>query len=134
MIQMIADECKYYIKDLLRILFIDETSPFSIEDYHNTRDISLYKFNKGDVPPLKSRTKLNDHHNLMKSLMTAYPDVFVVNFRAFVAASNISSTYDGLSSLTDVNILKALYIIHLMNEIHEEYKKNNDVKIRKNDL
>ena len=131
MIQDIADECKHYIKDLLRIVFMDETSPFSIEDYHYANETSFSKLNQGYAPPLKSRAKLNNHYRSMTSLMSAYPDIYMVNFRAFIAASNISSTYDGLSSLTDVNILKGLYILHLMNKIQEEYKAQMDEKRRK---
>ena len=122
MIQRTVDDCKYYIKDLIRIVFVDETSPFSIEDYRSTKDTTLGKFNKGLEPPLKSRLRLTDNHNFMTSLISAYPQVSIINFRAFVAEANISSTYDGLSSLTDVNAMKALYILHLMDKLYQEYR------------
>ena len=125
MIQRVADECKYYINDLLRIVFIDETSPFSIEDYHSEKNDFVVKFNKGGMPALHSRTKLDAHHKSMVSLMSAYPHVYLVNFRAFIAESNISSSYDGLYSLADVNALKALYILHFMDKLFEDYKIKN---------
>ena len=62
---------------------------------------------------LASLTKetLAEHHKTMEILLKKYPQVYSINFRSFISEAKIESSYDGIYSLSDINIIKALFVV-----------------------
>jgi hypothetical protein len=62
----------------------------------------------------RTENAIRFHHVLEEYIRTHYPDVTVINFLN-LTAEGVNRTSDGVHSLTDVNVMKAMTLLSIMN-------------------
>jgi hypothetical protein len=111
-IYTVIKNCKYPIHDLIRIVFSDSSLPWT--NYYSR---SIHKFQNTSLLFSSERQK---HFKDLKTLLAKHPQLQFVSFHRIVMEA-YKTSYDGNTSLTDVNILKAIYTLNLMEKKSRTY-------------